>query len=381
MIPFIDLAAQQARIKPQIDAAIARVLEHGKYIMGPEVAQLENDLCEFVGSKHCITVSNGTDALIAALMALKIGPGDAVITTPFTFFATVEAIMFVGATPVFADIDSATFNICPNEIEKAILKTQAENKVKVKAIMPVDLFGLCADYDTINSIAKQYGLAVVQDAAQAFGASTPDGRRAPTHGLIGTTSFFPAKPLGCYGDGGACFTDDDQLAEMLRSIRVHGKGADKYDNVRVGQNCRLDTIQAAILIEKLKIYQSEIEARQKLAQAYTENFQLNQEDIDVVIPAASIQFTSVWAQFTIRIPQRDVVSAALKEKGIPTVVYYRNCCHLLRACDSLGYAVGDFPTSERASASVLSVPFHPNLDVGTVSQIVKHFCAGLQSTS
>ena len=369
MIPFIDLAAQQAHIKPQIDAAIARVLEHGKYIMGPEVGQLEAALCEFVGSKHCITMSNGTDALIAALMALGIGPGDAVITTPFTFFATIEAIMFVGATPVFADIDIDTFNICSHEIEKAIHKTRAENKLNLKAIMPVDLFGLCADYDKINSLAKEHGLVVVQDSAQACGATSADGRAAPTHGLIGTTSFFPAKPLGCYGDGGACFTDDDQTAELLRSIRVHGKGADKYDNVRIGQNCRLDTLQAAVLLEKLKVYPGEIAQRKEVAAHYTSAIQAS--GISSITPPRTFDGRiSVWAQYTIRSKNRSELSKVLKASGIPSVVYYRTPAHLLRACKSLGYARGDFPISERVADEVLSLPFHPYLSGEVVTEVV-----------
>jgi len=369
MIPFIDLAAQQARIKPEIDAAIARVLEHGKYIMGPEVTELEVKLCEFVGSKHCISMSNGTDALIAALMALDIGPGDAVITTPFTFFATIEAICFVGAVPVLADISIDTFNICPHEIEKAIHKTRAKNKLNLKAIMPVDLFGWCADYDTINALAEEHGLVVIQDAAQAFGASTPDGRRAPTHGLIGTTSFFPAKPLGCYGDGGACFTDDDHLAELLRSIRVHGKGADKYDNVRIGQNCRLDTIQAAVLLEKLKIYPDEILRRQTVAACYTKSIEAISNS-SVTPPLTFDDRISAWAQYTIRSENRSEIATALKAGGVPSVVYYRTPAHLLGACKSLGYSQGDFAASERAAEEVLSLPFHPYLEPNLITDTI-----------
>ena len=361
MMPFIDLAAQQSRIKPQIDTAIAKVLSHGKYIMGPEVAQLEADLCDFVGAKHCITVSNGTDALIAALQAYEVGLGDAIITTPFTFFATVEAIMFVGATPVFADIDADTFNICPNQIEIAIENTKADGKLNLRGLMPVDLFGLCCDYDSINAIAKANDLFVIQDSAQAFGASTPDGRKAPTHGDIGTTSFFPAKPLGCYGDGGALFTDNDDLAARMRSIRVHGKGIDKYDNVRVGQNCRLDTIQAAILIEKLKVYQPEMDSRQRNADQYAKRLGEVSASSSVIVPATPTGYRSVWAQYTIRVQDRTAVSASLKESGIPSVVYYRTPCHLLNACQDLGHKLGDFPNAEHVSQEALSLPFHPYL--------------------
>ena len=373
MIPFIDLAAQQARIKPQIDEAIARVLEHGIYIMGPEVAQLESDLCDFSGSKHCISVSNGTDALVAALQAYEVGQGDAVLTSPFTFFATIEAIMFVGATPVFVDIDRDSFNLCPQALEDAIQQVKQTNQLRLRGVIPVCLFGLCADYSAINQIAKQNGMFVLQDSAQAFGATTPDGRRAPTHGDIGTTSFFPAKPLGCYGDGGAVFTDDDELANKIRSIRVHGKGTDKYDNIRVGQNCRLDTIQAGILIEKLKIYQAELDARQRVANKYTSEIQKLNERVgkEVIRAPKTIEgFQSAWAQYTIQVDCRNELSAKLKEAGIPSVVYYRTPAHLLGACSHLNLNPGDFPNSEYASTHVLSLPFHPYLEDQTVEHIV-----------
>ena len=371
MIPFIDLQAQQRIIKPQLEAAIARVLDHGRYIMGPEVTELERALCEFVGAKHCVTVSNGTDALVAAYMALGVGPGDAVITTPFTFYATVEAIQIVGATPVFADVDPNTFNICPNEIEKAIHKVYANNTLKLKGICSVDLFGLCADYHSINQLATNHGLFVLQDAAQAFGASQ-GGQRAPTHGTIGTTSFFPAKPLGCYGDGGAVFTDDDELADLVRSIRVHGKGTDKYDNVRVGQNCRLDTLQAAILLEKLKVYESELEARQNVAAHYSRQLRVINENITnpIIIPNSPQGNVSAWAQYTIQLNNRDEVSDSLKKIGIPSLVYYRTASHLLGACSSLGYRQGDFPIAEELSQKVLSLPFHPYLTPNVSSEIL-----------
>ena len=382
MIPFIDLAAQQQRIRPQIDSAIARVLDHGKYIMGAEVAQLESDLCQFSGAKHCISVSNGTDALIAALQAYGVGPGDAVITTPFTFFATVEAIMFVGATPVFCDIDPDTMNLCPQLFEKVVNETIAEGQLNLRGVIPVCLFGLCPDYSAISKVADQHGLFVLQDSAQAFGASTPDGRRAPTHGHVGTTSFFPAKPLGCYGDGGAVFTDDDSLAELIRSIRVHGKGSDKYDNVRVGQNCRLNTMQAAILIEKLKIYQSELDARQVAAATYTRhlselNVQLGSEVIKT--PAVEDGFCSAWAQYTIQVEDRNHLSTSLKQNNIPTAVYYRTPSHLLGACAGLGCKVGDFPAAESVAEKVLSLPFHPYIDEAVILQVVGGIRDALES--
>lgn len=375
MIPFIDLAAQQQQIRPQIDAAIARVLEHGQYIMGPEVAQLESDLCEHTGSKHCITVSNGTDALVATLMAYEVGPGDAIITTPFTFFATVEAIMMVGATPVFADIDPVSYNIDPNEVERAISDTRKTNQLKLCGIIPVDLYGLCADYRSINGIAKEHGLFVIQDGAQSFGAEY-DGVRAPNHADVGTTSFFPAKPLGCYGDGGAVFTNDDELANRIRSVRVHGKGKDKYDNVRVGMNARLDTVQAAILIEKLKVYREEFEKRQKVAAEYsrliTETAARQLEGIS--LPFVPDNCRSAWAQYTIRVKDQEQVSTTLREHGVPSVVYYRTPSHLLHACSHLGHSAGAFPNSESAATEVLSLPFGPYLSSDDQVKVCEVLC-------
>ncbi|MEM9940049.1 MAG: DegT/DnrJ/EryC1/StrS family aminotransferase [Planctomycetota bacterium] len=377
MIPFIDLQAQQKRIKPQIDRAIAGVMAHGQYIMGPEVAQLENNLAEYVGSRHCVVVSNGTDALSMALMAFEVGPGDAVITTPFTFFATVEAIMLRGATPIFADIDPDTCNIEPQEIQNAIHRSRQQGLVP-RGVIAVDLFGLPADYDRINEIANRENLFVIQDGAQAFGAETfgpeLEVRKCPNHATIGTTSFFPAKPLGCYGDGGAVFTNDDSLAKMVRSIRVHGKGADKYDNVRLGLNARLDTIQAAILIEKLKIYPEEFETRQQVATEYRERIQKVNETIES--PDMKIRFQatpkngrSAWAQFIIQSPQRDEIANHLKSRGIPSVVYYRTPANLLQACANLDGP--PMPHSEKVSRRILALPFHPYLDVTTIDLVVQ----------
>ena len=371
MLPFIDLATQQDRIRPQLDAAMKKVLSHGKYIMGPEVLELEKRLCDFVNAKHCITVSNGTDALVAAYMALGVGPGDAIITTPFTFFATVEAIMAVGATPVFADVDPVTFNICPNEIEQTIKKARRDNKFNLKGICTVDLFGLCANYESITPIAAEHGLWILQDSAQAFGA-VHQGKSAPTHGLIGTTSFFPAKPLGCYGDGGAIFTNDDELADTLRSIRVHGKGTDKYDNVRIGQNCRLDTLQAAILLEKLEIYDSEIDMRRDVANQYSEQLSILNANMKIpielpVLPSSPER--SAWAQYTIQVLNRESLMEQLKADKIPSVIYYRTPSHLLGACAPLGYRLGDFPRSESVANKVLSLPFHPYLDAPTIKTV------------
>jgi UDP-2-acetamido-2-deoxy-ribo-hexuluronate aminotransferase len=358
---FIDLKAQQERIRPQIDQAIKRVLDHGKYIMGPEVAQLEKMLAEFVGVKHAIACSSGTDALLLPLMAYEIGPGDAVFTTPFTFFASCEVIALTGATPVFVDIESDTFNIDPSKLAIAIAAVEQEGKLTPKGIMPVDLFGLPADYDKIMPIAEKHGLFVLEDAAQAFGAIYK-GRRAPGLGHVGATSFFPAKPLGCYGDGGAVFTDDDRLAEIIRSLLVHGKGSTKYNNVRVGLNARLDTMQAAILIEKLKIFPEEIELRQQVAKRYSEAINSTQEGpFGVVAPVVSDDCTSVWAQYTICCMRRDELQTNFNQSGIPSMIYYQKPMHLLDAMNDLGYSEGDFPVAEKASHTVLSLPFHPYL--------------------
>ncbi len=376
-IAFIDLQAQRARIETEINSAIQRVLEHGQFIMGPEVIELEKRLADFVGANHCISLSNGTDALMLSLLALDIGPGDAVITSPFTFFATVESILSVGATPIFADIDCNSYNIAPEQVTLRIEQIQRNTDLIPKAIMPVDLFGLCADYEAINSIAREHQLFVIQDAAQSFGATLSE-QTAPNHGTVGTTSFFPAKPLGCYGDGGAAFTNDDKLAEDLRSLRVHGKGVDKYDNVKVGRNNRLDTIQAAILLEKLKQYPQEIQLRQKVADEYTRLINDTNSRFEVQrfqCPQQIDGRTSVWAQYTIRLARplskkRAELMQQLKERGIPSVVYYRTPSHLLGACKSLGYKEGDFPKSEQAAASVLSLPFHPYLNLETQKLIV-----------
>lgn len=382
MVPFIDLNAQQERIRPQIDAAIQRVLDHGKYIMGPEVKELEENLSQFIGSKHCISLSSGTDALLASLMAYEVGPGDAIITTPFTFFATVEMIALTGATPVFVDIEPDTFNIDATQIEAVIEKTRTEGKLTVRGIIPVDLFGQPCDYDAIRTIADKHNLFILQDAAQAFGA-TYKGKRVPTQGDIGCTSFFPAKPLGCYGDGGACFTDDDKLADRLRSIRVHGKGTDKYDNVRIGLNARLDTMQAAILIKKLTIYQDEIDRRQQVAQWYEEAFSHwshASEENTLITPKIASGRTSVWAQYTLQSKDREHLQNTLKNADIPSVVYYATPAHLLDAMKYLGYRQGDFPVAETASKTVFSLPFHPYLDKSVVTQIVSTVPPTIETT-
>jgi len=370
MIPFIDLKTQQERIRPQIDAAIKRVLDHGKYIMGPEVYELEEELAEFVGSRHCISCSSGTDALLIGLMAYGVGPGDAIFTTPFTFIATAEVISLLGATPVFVDIDPDTYNIDPKKLELAIQAVKANNPsihplpsafslqpsaLVPRGIIPVDLFGLPADYDAILPIADKYGVFVLQDSAQAFGAQYK-GKICPSHGHMGATSFFPAKPLGCYGDGGATFTDDDNLAEIMRSIRIHGKGTDKYNNVRIGLNGRIDTIQAAILLEKLKIYPGEIDLRQRVAKRYSPLSTLNCALQKV--PEGSL---SVYAQFCIESDQREQIQAKFKESSIPTAIYYPRPVHLLDAYSDLGYGEGDFLVAEKVSERIFALPMHPYL--------------------
>ncbi len=362
-LSFIDLVSQQNKIRGNLESAIHKVLHHGKYILGSEVNELELELAAFSGSNHCISLSSGTDALLAALMAYEVGPGDAIITTPFSFFATAEVIAFVGATPVFADIDPDTYNIDSQEIEKSIEELKSDGKLNLRGIITVDLFGLPCDYDAILPLAKKHGLFIIQDAAQAFGA-TYKGNRVPSQGHIGCTSFYPAKPLGCYGDGGACFTDDDELAEKLRLIRVHGKGSDKYNNIRIGLNARLDTIQAAILLEKFKIYADELERRQKVAEWYNETLSLiNEKAGKEVIKSPNIPngLTSAWAQYTIQVNDRASLQKKLNNAGIPNVVYYATPLHLLDALKPFGFCRGDFPKAEMTANKVLSLPFNPYL--------------------
>ena len=359
---FIDLKQQQDRIRPQIDAAIKKVLDHGKYIMGPEVAELESKLADFVDSKHCISCASGTDALLLGLMAYGVGPGDAIFTTPFTFFATAEMIALTGATPVFVDIDPDTYNIDPAKLVEVVENVKNEGKLRPKGIIPVDLFGLPADYDAIIPFADEQGLFVLQDAAQAFGAEYK-GRKCPSLGHVGITSFFPAKPLGCYGDGGAVFTDDDKLADVMRSLRVHGKGSDKYNNVRIGWNARMDTIQAAIVLEKLKVYPDEIESRQRVSMEYGHRMPNIKRQ---KIPEGT---TSAWAQFCVESNQRTAIQAALKEKGIPSMVYYVKPLHLLAAFSHLEYRIGDFPVAEATSEHIFALPFHPYLQSSDIEKI------------
>jgi dTDP-4-amino-4,6-dideoxygalactose transaminase len=363
-IPFIDLAAQRRRLGRTIDDAIARVLTHCQFIMGPEVAAFEAALAAFCGARYAVSCASGTDALVLVLMARGIGPGDAVICPSFTFCATAEAAVLVGATPVFADVEAASFNLDASSLARAVVTARGLG-LKPKAVIPVDLFGLPADHDAIAAVAKAEGLFVLDDAAQAFGA-TYKGRKLGVLEDATSTSFFPAKPLGCYGDGGAVLTNDENLAEVLRSLRVHGQGTDKYDNVRIGQTSRLDTIQAAVLIEKLKIFTDEIAARGMIARRYAEGL----ADL-VTVPQMPVGSTSIWAQYTIRLQggRRDALAAALKEQGIPTAIYYPKPLHRQQAYRHFPAAEGGLAVSEHIADEVISLPMHAYLDAPTQDRI------------
>ena len=366
-VPFIDIAAQRRRLGPSIDEAVSRVLTHCQFINGPEVTALEAALADFSGAKHVVTCASGTDALLMVLMAKGVGRGDAVFCPSFTFCATGEAVALTGAVPVFVDVDEATFNMDVNSLKRGIA-TARKRGLAPKAVMPVDLFGQSADHDAIAAVAEAEGLFVLDDAAQAFGASYK-GRRLGTMGLATATSFFPAKPLGCYGDGGAIFTDDAALAETLRSIRVHGQGSDKYDNVRLGLTGRLDTMQAAILLEKLKIFEDEIAARNQVAERYARGL-----GNLVSVPRLASGCTSIWAQYTIRLPEgcdRDGFAAALKAQGIPTAIYYVKSMHQQTAYRDFPVADGGLPASERLSDDVISLPMHAYLDEPTQERIIQ----------
>ena len=362
-IPFIDIAAQRKRLGKSIDDAVAKVLTHCQFIMGPEVRQLEADLSAFCGARHAVSCSNGTDALIMAMMAIGTAPGDAVFCPSFTFCATAESVVCVGASPVFVDVEEKTFNMDLASLERAITDAKRAG-LKLKAIIPVDLFGQPADLDAIAAIAKREGMLVISDAAQSFGA-TYKGKRVGTQALLTTTSFFPAKPLGCYGDGGAVFTDDDKVAEVLRSIRVHGQGADKYDNVRIGMTGRLDTIQAAVLIEKLKIFQDEFEARNRVAQRYAAAL----KDV-AIVPEVASGYGSVWAQYTIRVEKRDALAAVLQTRGVPTAIYYPKPLHRQEPYKRYLVAGNGLPVTEKLAAEVISLPMHPYLDEPTQERVI-----------
>jgi dTDP-4-amino-4,6-dideoxygalactose transaminase len=366
-VPFIDIGAQRRRLGKSIDEAVARVLAHCQFINGPEVTELEARLAEFSGAKYVVSCASGTDALLMVLMAKNIGRGDAVMCPSFTFCATGEAVALTGATPVFVDVDAATFNIDAASLKKGIAAATKQG-LKPRAVIPVDLFGQSADHDAIAAVAEAEGLFVLDDAAQGFGASYK-GRRLGAIGHATATSFFPAKPLGCFGDGGAILTDDSELAETLRSIRVHGQGSDKYDNIRLGLTGRLDTMQAAILIEKLKIFDDEIAARNKVAERYARGL-----GNVVTVPHLAAGCSSVWAQYTIRLPKgvnRDGFAAALKAQGIPTAIYYVKSMHQQTAYRDYPVAEGGLPVSEQLSDDVISLPMHAYLDEPTQERIIK----------
>ncbi len=381
--PFIDLKNQYCKIASTVEKNIDVVLNHGRYILGPEVKELENQLINYTKAKHCITVSSGTDALLMPLMAWDIGPGDAVFTTPFTFIATAEVIQLLGATPVFVDIDPQTFNIDPKKLALAIeavekndpqihpfpqLSNHNSSSLRPKAIIPVDLFGLPADYDPIMEIAAQYDLLVLSDSAQGFGGEYK-GQKTGNFGHATTTSFFPAKPLGCYGDGGAIFTNNNDLADKLESIRVHGKGKDKYDNIRIGLNARLHTMQAAILLAKLQIFPRELETKQKIAEQYST--QLSSQT-RLIPPYTPQKLRSAWAQYSILAKTtelRDEIQTALKAKNIPSMVYYATPLHIQTAFVHLNYEPNDFPISMDIAKRIFSLPMHAYLNEQTIEQI------------
>lgn len=363
---FIDLKTQYRRVQDSVNARIQAVLEHGQYILGAETVELEKKLAEYVGAKHCIGASSGTDTLLIALMAYGIGPGDEVITSPFTFIATGEMIALAGAKPVYVDIDARTYNIDPKLIEAAITP-------KTKAIMPVALYGQCADMDAINAIARKHRIPVIEDAAQSFGA-TYKGKRSCAVSEVGSTSFFPSKPLGAYGDGGALFTDDDNLAKLMREIRVHGQDR-RYHHPRLGINGRLDTLQAAVLLAKMEIFPEEVESRIKIGARYSQliNEAFAKESDPsrkAVAPYIAPNCTSVYAQYTVEVADRAKVEAGMKARGVPTAVHYPVPLHLQPVFASLGQGVGTFPISEAVGNRVISLPMHPYLTEAQQVQVV-----------
>jgi UDP-2-acetamido-2-deoxy-ribo-hexuluronate aminotransferase len=398
LMDFVDLKTQQQRIKDKIDSRIQAVLAHGQYIMGPEVEELEKRLADFVGVKHAEGCASGTDALLLALMAHNLGPGDAIFTTPFTFFATAEVISLLGAIPIFVDIDPRTFNLDPVKLEQAIgalkngdpsiyplpmfsppassealLKRSAPPTPNLipRGIIPVDLFGLPADYDRINAVGKKHNLFVIEDAAQSFGAEYHQ-RKACALSDPACTSFFPAKPLGAYGDGGMCFTNDDHLADVLCSLRIHGQGRDKYENVRIGINGRLDTLQAAVLLAKFEIFPEEIDLRQQVAQRYSHL--LSSLGSELSAPFAPYGYKSAWAQYSLLAKDeahRSRLQARLQAASIPTAIYYPKSLHLQAAFAFLGYQEGDFPVSEAVAKRIFSLPMHPYLKVQDQERIAK----------
>ena len=372
---FRDLAKQYQVLKTDIDNAMLNVASGAHYIMGPQVKELEQELAAYTGVKHCLTCANGTDALTLALKAWGIGPGDAVFVPDFTFFASAEVVALEGATPIFVDVDDTTFNIDVNSLEKAIVQTLADGKLTPKVIVAVDLFGLPANYPLIKALAQKYNLLILEDGAQGFGSSI-NGQKACSFGDIATTSFFPAKPLGCYGDGGAVFTNNDEWAQLINSYRVHGKGTDKYDNVRIGMNSRLDTIQAAILQVKLRAFDKEVECVNEAARHYTEL--LKDKVKTPVIPEG---FGSSWAQYTIQLPteaKRNALQAALKEAGIPSMVYYPKPMHQQTAFQDTPQPAGcSCDVAEKLCGTVLSLPMHPYMEPSDIERICSTLLASL----
>lgn len=374
-IPFVDLKAQYHRLKDRIHTRIDDVLDHGRFIMGPEIGELEEQLAGFAEVKHAVAVSSGTDALVVALMAEEIGPGDAVFVPAFTFTATAEVVLLLGATPVFVDVDPGTFDMDPADLAARIAAVSGEGRLRPRAIIAVDLFGQPADYPALENLAGQHGLFLLADAAQSLGGSLGNrkiGTLAPTT----ATSFFPAKPLGGYGDGGALFTDDAARAKLFRSLRVHGQGEAKYDISRVGLNARLDTLQAAILLAKLEIFSDELAARERVAQRYDAAL----ADV-VATPVRRPNSTSAWAQYTIQLDDRDGVAASLKASGIPSAVYYPRAMHLQPAYAAYGAGEGSMPVSERLSSRVLSLPMHPYLDEATQARICEGVIAAVKGSA
>ncbi len=371
---FIDLASQQKRIRHDIEVRLRKVLDHGQYIMGPEVFELERALAEYVSMPHALSCASGTDALLIALMAQDVQPGDAVFTTPFTFMATAEVIALLRATPVFVDIDPVTFNMDPAKLALAIQAVESGDAshhplprgavgwgLRGRGVIAVDLFGLPADYGQINPLAQSHGLFVIEDAAQSFGAQM-GGRKACGLSGLTCTSFFPAKPLGGYGDGGMCFTDDEELLGLMRSIRIHGQGADKYENVRIGINGRLDTLQAAILLAKFSIFEEEVQLRQEVAARYTQL--LGELEVDLLPPFVPPDCLSAWAQYSVLArdePHRAACLDRLRAAGIPSAIYYPKPLHRQRAFRDLDYREGDFPVSEGCARRIFSLPMHPYL--------------------
>jgi dTDP-4-amino-4,6-dideoxygalactose transaminase len=386
MLPFIDLQSQYRRIAKDVEERVLKVLRSGQYILGPEVRELESALAQFAGTRHCVSCASGTDALLIALMAKEVRPGDAVFCPSFTFFATAEVVALLGATPVFVDVEADSFNIDPVALERAIRALQSRDAsvhplprgskgkpfepLVPRGIIAVDLFGLPAEYGRITEIAARYGLFVIEDAAQSFGSGL-NGRRAGSLAEVGCASFFPAKPLGCYGDGGALFTDDDELAATFRSIRVHGQGADRYENVRLGLTGRLDTIQAAVLMAKLAVFDDELQARDRIARIYAEA--IGSRRLDLKTPVVRPEAFSAWAQYSVLArdtAHRERCRASLEAAGIPTMIYYPKPLHLQTAFADLHHRAGDYPVSEDAARRIFSLPIHPYLENDAIRQIV-----------